>query len=122
MPLWDNRVISFWSHIPVDLRYQRKFYYEAIGEEMIESTNDQTISKNIASFVRNNLPVLRTLFRYSFRIKEYFNHPFRWGHIVPLKKYLHYLFLGGENFQINYIVSHEYIVNNIKDKSWENDN
>lgn len=121
MPLWDNRVISFWSHVPVDLRYQRKFYFEAIGEEKIESTNDQTIIKSLASFVRNNLPVLRTVFRYAFRIKEYFNHPFRWGYIVPFKKYLRYLFLGGENFQINYIVSHDYIVNNIKDKSWEND-
>lgn len=122
MPLWDNRVISFWSHVPIDLRYQRKFYFQAIGEEKIESTNDQTISKSLASFVRNNLPVLRILFRYSFRIKEYFDHPFRWGHIVPFNKYLRYIFSVGENFQINYIVSQEYIENNIKDKRWENDN
>ncbi|WP_165835553.1 asparagine synthase C-terminal domain-containing protein [Ruminiclostridium sufflavum] len=109
MPLWDNRLINFWSGLPIDMRYQRKFYFEAIGNEKIESTNDKTAYKNITAFIRNRIPFLRIISRYIFRAKDYYLHPFKWGQIVTFNKYLFYLLEGGEYFEINYIIMKEYL-------------
>lgn len=109
MPLWDNNLIEFWSHIPIELRYHRKFYFESLGEDPIKSTNEQTIYKLLATIVRKKFKFLRKVSRYYYRLKEYENHHFKWGQIVSKRQYKKYVLEAGEKFQINYIIMKEYL-------------
>ncbi|MDM8534708.1 asparagine synthase C-terminal domain-containing protein, partial [Clostridiaceae bacterium HSG29] len=104
IPLWDSRIMDFWSTVPVNLRYERKLYFETIGKEKIKSTNDKTIKNSLASYVRSKFSVLRLILRCFYRIKEYYTHPFKWGRVTTVDKYVKYIFEAGEHFDINYIV------------------
>jgi len=74
IPLWDNTLFEFWKHVPIALRYHRKLYFKAIGEEKVASTNVETPIKWVAEFVRS-IPCIRTLARRGTRILRYWRSP-----------------------------------------------
>lgn len=74
IPLWDNALFDFWERVPIAERYQRKLYFEAIGESQLPSTHDTTPLKEFAEFVRR-IPGLRVIPRRIARLKRYFDSP-----------------------------------------------
>lgn len=74
IPLWDNAQFDFWARVPIAQRYQRKLYFEALGESQVPSTNDVTPAKRLADAVRQ-VPGLRVIPRRAARMKRYFDSP-----------------------------------------------
>lgn len=109
MPLWDNRLLEFWSHIPIDLRYKRKLYFYCVGKEDLPSTNDIILRKQLGKFIRTNMSFVTFCARILYRIKEYLFHPFQWGRVVTFQKYFSYVIKYGERFGINAVVMEEYL-------------
>lgn len=74
IPLWDNALFDFWARVPIAQRYQRRLYFEALGESRVPSTNDVTLTKRLADAVRQ-IPGLRVIPRRAARLKRYFDSP-----------------------------------------------
>lgn len=100
IPLWDNALFEFWKHVPLSLRYQRKLYFGAIGEQKVASTNDETSIKRLAAFVRG-IPGMRTLARRGVRVLRYWRSPFYAERWFSATQYLAACFNESPLFDVN---------------------
>lgn len=84
-PLWYNEQFDFWQRVPLQWRFQRKLYFYCINDTT-PSTNDQTVGKGFANFVRH-LPVVRSVCRKATVLGRYWNSPLRIERLFGFKEY-----------------------------------
>ena len=46
MPIWDNEIIKFWTRVPIELRVNRKLYYEYVKIKQDENLPKSNIKRN----------------------------------------------------------------------------
>lgn len=105
IPLWDNALFEFWTHVPISLRYNRKLYFCAVNNTL-PSTNDITPRKVLASHVRE-IPGLRTLARRGARFLRYWRSPLRYERLIPAPTYLRACLCESPTFTINTLLCHQ---------------
>ena len=86
IPLWDNSQFEFWSSVPVELRYDRKLYFECVHDG-IKSTNDKTKATELAKTIRNT-PFINNVSRRIYRIKRYYTSKMGFEHMFSFKEYM----------------------------------
>lgn len=118
IPLWDNEQFNFWKQIPISLRYHRKLFYK-IMDDSIPSTNDVTITKSIADFIRK-IPGLRTLLRRFKRILNYKESSLMVEHYYPFKEYLAGCLFNSSSFSVLNLISSD-IVKDLKKSCLEHE-
>lgn len=86
IPLWDNSQFEFWSTVPVELRYDRKLYFECVHDN-IRSTNDKTELTELTKTIRNT-PVINNIARRVYRIKRFYSSKLGFEHMFSFKEYM----------------------------------
>lgn len=112
VPLWDNNIMDFWQHVPLDYRFKRKLYFMAVHESL-PSTNDNSLKKRIAANVRK-IPVINSIVRRARRLKSYFKSPFAISNYIPLNQYLLACIKEQPTFEIYTLTSKIYVRDTIK--------
>lgn len=107
VPLWDNNLFDFWRVVPIEQRYQRKLYFTCVNDKM-QSTNDVTVYKSVASRVRN-IAIFRKITRRIDRIVKYFNSKFGNESEYKFYEYLRAYFKSDDYFCMEQIYLQEYI-------------
>lgn len=108
IPLWDHALFSFWSHIPIPQRYQRRLYFMAVEGPKIASTNDASVRKSLAASARK-LPGVRTLLRRTARLMRYWRSPLMIERLFPLGPYGKGCFCEPPLFDVNYLLCRQEI-------------
>ena len=85
IPLGDNDLFDFWEKVPLLWQCHRKLYFFAVNDQL-PSTNDITVSKRLASKVRQ-IPGLRSMARKYKRIQNYWSSPLCIEHFFPAPVY-----------------------------------
>lgn len=92
MPLWDDRLIYFFSKIPVEYKY-KKYLYDLTLHEMYPDYYPMPDKPGPELALRNKYgalyPVLRKAYRTKNLLTQYFKEPMEWYRIYP--SYAQYL-------------------------------
>ncbi len=77
LPLWDNEFVDFWLKVPYELRYDRRLYYQFLGNEKLPSANSKSLSRKLIDFIKqivgnHILPLYIIKAKYDF----YYNDDF----------------------------------------------
>ena len=86
IPLWDNSQFDYWSAVPVELRYDRKLYFECVHDG-IKSTNDKTKAADLAEVIRKT-PLVNDVVRRLYRILKYYTSKIGFEHMFSFKEYM----------------------------------
>lgn len=86
-PLWDINFVNFWLHVPMELRYKRKFYYYYVNKEQLKTANDPTLYQNLLQLAKEKLYKLLIRFYIAKRIIEYCFNGDRIWHLLNFKDY-----------------------------------
>ncbi len=107
LPLWDSEFMDFWLKVPIELRKNRKLYYEYIKEEKFLTANNPTMyqktmnyMKDKAMFIIEFLYPVRKLINYCFGESPFY--------AVNLKDYLKILRIT-KGYRTNTITTHIYM-------------
>lgn len=98
LPLYDNYIFEFWSHIPIEYRYKRKLYFEIVDNN-IKSTNDITVSSSIKSIFRD-VPVINSFVRRMVRLFRYFDSPLYIENFISFGEWFKECFIGSPLFTV----------------------
>ncbi|WP_391207976.1 7-cyano-7-deazaguanine synthase [Psychrobacillus sp. L4] len=89
MPLWDDRLIYFFSKIPVDLKY-KKYLYDYTLHKMYPDFYPLPQKPGPENSLRNKYgllyPLLRKIYRKKNLYRKYFDEPMEWFGIYPTYK------------------------------------
>lgn len=89
MPLWDDRLIYFFSKIPVDLKY-KKYLYDYTLHKMYPDFYPLPQKPGPENSLRNKYgllyPILRKIYRKKNLYRKYFDEPMEWFGIYPTYK------------------------------------
>lgn len=107
LPLWDSEFMDFWLKVPIELRKNRKLYYEYVKEEKYLTANNPTMyqktmnyMKEKAMFVVEFLYPLRKLIDYCFGESPFY--------AVSFRDYLKILCIT-KGYRTNTITTHIYM-------------
>lgn len=90
LPLWDSEFMDFWLRVPVDLRKNRKLYYEYIKEEKFLTANNPTLYDRAMNYFKKRTMLIVEL-AYPFRKLIHFlngDTPFYAGSMLDFIKIL----------------------------------
>ncbi|WP_144509594.1 asparagine synthase C-terminal domain-containing protein [Bacillus sp. FJAT-22090] len=86
MPLWDDRLIYFFSKIPADLKY-KKYLYDYTLHKMYPDFYPLPHKPGPENSLKNKYgllyPILRKVYRKRKLYKQYFEEPMEWYGIYP---------------------------------------
>ena len=86
LPLWDDRLIYFFSNIPVEWKY-KKYLYDLTVHEMFPDFYDKPTKPSPEVSLRSKYgplyPVLRKIYRKRNLLKQYYTEPMEWFGIYP---------------------------------------
>lgn len=89
MPLWDDRLIYFFSKIPVDLKY-KKYLYDYTLHKMFPDFFPLPQKPGPENSLRNKYgllyPLLRKIYRKRKLYRQYYDEPMEWYGIYPTYK------------------------------------
>lgn len=106
LPLWDYEFMDFWLKVPIELRKNRKLYYEYIKEERYLTANNPTIYHKIMNFIKERSMFIIELLYPVRKLMHYC-----WGdtpfYSVTLKDYLDILKIT-KGYRTNTITTHIY--------------
>ncbi|TQR21361.1 asparagine synthase C-terminal domain-containing protein [Psychrobacillus vulpis] len=89
MPLWDDRLIYFFSKIPADLKY-KKYLYDYTLHKMYPSFYPLPQKPGPENSLRNKYgmlyPLLRKIYRKRKLYRQYYDEPMEWYGIYPTYK------------------------------------
>ena len=108
IPLWDNGLFEFWSHIPLKQRYNRNLYFECCEKIPVPSTNERTTYGTMSGTIRK-IPVLSEVFRKLQRLYNYFNSSFHFESIVGFPEYFMFVLLSRGYYHTNSLVKKSYM-------------
>ncbi|MEI8011484.1 MAG: asparagine synthase C-terminal domain-containing protein [Candidatus Omnitrophota bacterium] len=109
LPLWDQMLMQYWSHIPVTYRYQRKLYFLYANRELTDFVKyDIRLSAPLSQLRR----IIKNIFFYdSLRdLNNFFNNIFAdkaFFGLINKRDLLRYIFLKMSN--INSFLAKKYI-------------
>ncbi len=90
-PLWDIEFVDFWLHVPTKLRYKRKFYYNYVHKEDLETANNPTVYQKMLTMAKRKAYGLLVRFYTIKRMTEYDLKGDRIWHLLNRKEYLEML-------------------------------
>lgn len=89
VPLWDDRLIHFFSKLPVDLKY-KKYLYDYTLHKMYPDFYPMPQKPGPENSLRNKYgmlyPLLRKIYRKKNLYRKYFDEPMEWFGIYPTYK------------------------------------
>ncbi|MFJ8064217.1 7-cyano-7-deazaguanine synthase [Psychrobacillus sp. NPDC096426] len=89
MPLWDDRLIYFFSKIPADLKY-KKYLYDYTLHKMYPDFYPLPQKPGAENSLKNKYgvlyPILRKVYRKRKLYRQYFEEPMEWYGIYPTYK------------------------------------
>lgn len=89
LPLWDDRLIHFFSKLPADLKY-KKYLYDYTLHKMHPDYYPMPQKPGPENSLKNKYgilyPVLRKLYRKKNLYRKYFDEPMEWFGIYPTYK------------------------------------
>ena len=103
IPLWDNILFAFWSHVPISWRYQRKLYFAAVQNCPISSTADVTAYVRLCNKIRT-IPFVRMVARRATRVLRYWRSTLYVEKMFPMREYLLACIRENELFDVNYLL------------------
>ena len=107
LPLWDSEFMDFWLKVPIELRKDRKLYYEYIKEERFLTANNPTIYQKTMNYMKDKAMFIIELF---YPLRKLMNFCFGESpfYTVSLKEYLKILRIT-KGYMINTITTHIYM-------------